>query len=96
MDLLLVIYSEEIDKQMMAILKQTGVAGYTKWELVTGLGSSGAKLNNPIGPGSNKMLLMALEESTSKELLGRLKRIKESLLEKQGLKVIILPIKEVI
>jgi len=94
--LIFVIYSEDIDRQVMVLLKQAGISSYTLWERVLGTGSAGAKLGNEVGPGTNKMLMALVEEGRVKSLLERLTNLKKSFLRRQGLKTIVLPIDEVV
>jgi len=94
--LLFVIYSEDIDRQVMVLLKQAGISSYTNWERVLGTGSAGAKLGNEAGPGTNKMMMALVDSARLKSLLERLSNLKKSFLSRQGLKIIVLPVDEVV
>jgi len=96
MKAVLIIYTSDIDTQIMIALKQAGITNYSKWESIVGVGSSGAKLGTAIGPGTNKMLFLLLAEEKIEELLPRFENLKKSFLEKQGLKIVVLPVEKVI
>ncbi|MEW6410033.1 MAG: PG0541 family transporter-associated protein [Nitrospirota bacterium] len=96
MKMVTIIYDSEIDNQMMVILKRANVEKYTKIEDVRGVGSSGAKLNNPIGPGINSMVIVVVDDNTAESLKKSLSALKKSTIEKSGFKAIITPVEEFI
>lgn len=96
MKLIFVIYTADIDRQILITLKQAGCRNYTQMDKVTGVGDSGAKLGTAIGPGSNKMVMLLLEDGQVKDLCVRLENLKKSFLKKQGLKVVVLPVEQTI
>jgi len=96
MKMFFIIYSTDIDRQILITIKQAGCKNYTKLENIVGVGTSGAKLGTAIGPGTNKIILMLVEDAQVKDLSLRLENLKKSFLKKQGLKVIILPVEQTI
>lgn len=92
MKMVFIIYTADIDRQILIALKQAGCARYTKLDNIMGVGESGAKLGTAIGPGTNKMVMLLMEAEPAKELCGRLANLKKSFLRKQGLKVMVLPV----
>jgi len=62
MKLIFVVYSEDINRQVMLLLKQVGVERFTQWERVLGAGTAGARLGNEVAPGTNKMLMAVIED----------------------------------
>lgn len=96
MKMFFIIYSTDIDRQILITIKQAGCKNYTKLENIVGVGASGAKLGTAIGPGTNKIILMLVEDAQVKDLSLRLENLKKSFLKKQGLKVIILPVEQTI
>lgn len=96
MKMFFIIYSADIDRQILITLKQSGCTNYTQFEKTVGVGDSGAKLGTAIGPGTNKVIMILVEDAQVKELCLRLGNLKKSFLRKQGLKVIVLPVEETI
>jgi len=96
MKLLLIIYSEDIDRQVLIALRQAGAKNFTQWEKVLGVGSSGVRLGTEVGPGTNKMVLTLIKDEDTESLLERLRNLKQSFLRRQGLKVIVLPVSGVV
>lgn len=96
MKMIFVIYTADIDRQILIALKQAGCRNYTQIDRVQGVGDSGAKLGTAIGPGSNKLVMLLLEDAQVKDLCLRLENLKKSFLKKQGLKVIVLPVEQTI
>jgi len=96
MKMFFIIYSTDIDRQILITLKQAGCKNYTQLEKVVGVGESGAKLGTAIGPGTNKAALILVEDSQVEDLCIRLENLKRSFLKKQGLKVIVLPVERTI
>lgn len=92
MKLVFIIYTADIDRQILIALKQAGCGRYTKLDGVLGVGESGSKLGTAIGPGTNKIVMLLLEEPVVRELGARLANLKKSFLKKQGLKVVVLPV----
>lgn len=92
MKLFLIIYSADIDRQILITLKQAGCKNYTQMDKVVGVGESGSKLGTAIGPGTNKIVLMLVEDAQVKDLCAQLRNLKKSFLKKQGLKVIVMPV----
>lgn len=96
MKMFFIIYSTDIDRQILITIKQAGCKNYTKLENIVGVGDSGAKLGTAIGPGTNKIILMLVEDARVDDLCLRLANLKKSFLRKQGLKVIVLPVEQTI
>ncbi|HAT71659.1 MAG TPA: hypothetical protein DCS63_02455 [Elusimicrobia bacterium] len=96
MKMFFIIYSTDIDRQVLITLKQSGCKNYTQFENIVGVGDSGAKLGTAIGPGTNKVVMILVEDAQVKDLCVRLENLKKSFLRKQGLKVIVLPVEQII
>ncbi len=92
MKLVLIVYTADIDRQILIALKQAGCDRYTKLDNLTGVGDSGSKLGTAIGPGTNKMTMLLMEDGRVEDLCVRLENLKRSFLRKQGLKVMVLPV----
>jgi nitrogen regulatory protein PII len=80
----------------MEELEKAGVKAYTKLPRIHGVGThSLPHLDSHIWPGVNNGLFIAVEEEKKDEILNRMKEL-NSTYEKEGLKVFILPLEEVL
>ncbi len=94
--LVLFVYDSGLDHQILHILKNMNITCYTKVLNVRGAGNSGLKFGDSIGPGENNLVFTVIEEKILARLKAQIKVYKKNLLEKQGLKVFILPVEEII
>lgn len=92
--MVLVIYNEAIDLEVMEILGKSGLKNYTKVMGVFGRGeTSGTHLGNDIWPGRNNLLYVACEEKQSKQLISEAKDLRKKL-GREGIKAFILPVED--
>ena len=94
--LVLIVYDSGLDFQILHVLKNLHITAYTKITNVKGAGNSGLKFGDAVGPGENNLVFTIIEEKTLIRLKNQIKVYKKNLLEKQGLKLFILPIEEII
>ena len=95
MKMVMVIYNEALDNEMMEILEVAAVKGYTKVSKSFGRGiSSGIHLGNDIWPGLNNILYVACEEPQVKKILSGVRSLK-SRVGQEGIKAFVLPIDEI-
>jgi len=92
----ILVYDTGIDHQILHILKNLNITAYTKILNVKGAGSSGLKFGDAIGPGENNLIMTMIDDKKVMRLKAQITIFKKNLLEKQGLKVFILPIEDVI
>ncbi len=88
------IFDSGLDQQILQILKNLNIQGYTKIANVKGAGTSGFKFGNSVGPGENNMIITVIEEKQVARLKSQITVFKKNLMEKQGLKLFILPVEE--
>ena len=62
---LTVIYDTAIDESITELIDGLGLAGYTKLFEAHGSGGTGHKLNTPVFPGINNILLLLLPEKAA-------------------------------
>lgn len=92
--MVLVIYNEAIDLEVMEILGKSSLKNYTKVMGVFGRGeTSGTHLGNDIWPGRNNLLYVACEEKQSKQLISEAKDLRKKL-GREGIKAFILPVED--
>lgn len=96
MKLIFLIYNVIIENKVMEELEKAEVKAYTKLPFIHGVGThSLPHLDSHVWPGINQGLFIAIEEEKKDEVLKRMKELK-STYEKEGLKVFVLPLEEVL
>ena len=94
--MVLIIYNEAIDMEVMEMMEKCNLKNYTKVMGVFGRGeTSGTHLGNDIWPGRNNLLYVATPENGAKQLVSAVKELRVKL-GKEGIKAFILPIEEII
>ena len=95
MKLVMICYNEAIDNEVIELLEQAGVKGYTKWTKVQGKGeTSGPHLITAIGPKANNVIAAAVPQEVADAILEKVRGMKTKL-GKEGLKTFMLPIDEI-
>ena len=93
--MVMVVYNEAIDIEVMEALKKCGLKNYTKAVAAYGSGeTSGIHLGDDIWPGRNSILYVACSQEESVSLLARIKELRKSL-GKEGIKAFVLPVEEI-
>lgn len=92
MKLILIAYDEAHDRLVLDLLKDAGVANYTKWQEVQGRGaSSGPHLGTPVWPKRNHALVVAVEDPQVEPILAGVRHLRDTLPLK-GVKAFVLPL----
>lgn len=63
MKMLMIVYNHALDDEMMELLDNNDVSGYTKIENVTGDGASEPHLGTNVWPATNNIVYVAVENS---------------------------------
>lgn len=96
MKMVIVVYNEAVDREVMGVLAGCGLNNYTKIMGVFGRGTtSGTHLGNDIWPGRNNILYVACEEKEAKQLSSCIKELKRKIAN-EGIKAFILPVEDLI
>jgi nitrogen regulatory protein PII len=94
MKMMMIIYNEAVDNEVMETLEGCVMKNYTKVTRVFGRGtSSGTHLGNDIWPGLNNILYVACGEAQVKEMLCGVKNLRNKI-GKEGIKAFVWPIEE--
>jgi nitrogen regulatory protein PII len=94
MKMIMIVYNEALDKEVMGILEGAAVKGYTEIAKAFGRGEkSGTHLGTDIWPGLNNILYVACEETQAQEMLLRVRELRKRL-GHEGVKAFILGIEE--
>jgi len=96
MKLIFLIYNVVIENKVVDELEKAGVKAYTKLPSIHGVGThSVPHLDSLIWPGVNHGLFIGVEEEKKDEILKRMEELK-STYKKEGLKVFVLTLEEVL
>jgi len=94
MKMVMIVYNEAMDMEVMEGLGHCEVKNYTKITGVFGKGAtSGTHLGNDIWPGRNNMLYIACQEAEAKQILSCVKELRKTL-GHEGIKAFVLPLEE--
>ncbi len=95
MKLLIIVYNEALNDEILQILKKHGTNNYTKWTKVYGRGeSSGPHLGTHVWPKANNVMAVVVEDQPAKALMYDL-RLERSCLAHEGIKAFVLPVEDV-
>ena len=63
MEMVMIVYNQAIDEEVLELLEEVGINRYTKWQRVLGKGEdSNARLDTPVWPGANMVLGLVIKE----------------------------------
>jgi len=94
--MVMVIYNEAIDSEVMDVLQRCALKNYTKVLGVFGRGdTSGIHLGDDIWPGRNNIMYVACDEQQAKQILSCVKELRKTL-GKEGVKAFVLPVDEMV
>lgn len=94
MKMIMLVYNEALDNEVMEILENCLMKNYTKLTGVFGCGtSSGTHLGTDIWPGRNNILYVACEEAVGKKIIASVKQIRKSL-GVEGIKAFLMPLED--
>lgn len=86
---LTVIYDAAIDESMMELIDGLNLPGFTKLPEAHGLGGAGRKLDTPIFPGHNNLLLLLLPDEQVSTVTDALYRLQASYRLKPGMTLVL-------
>lgn len=92
--MVMIVYNEAIDLEVMEVLEGCGLKNYTKITGVYGRGhTSGTHLGDDIWPGRNNLLYVACEEKQAKQMFSCVKELRKEL-GKEGIKAFVMPVED--
>ena len=95
MKMVMIVYNEAIDDEVMSALESCRVDVYTKWRKVLGKGiKSEPHLDTNVWPGANNVCMVVADEAKVSALLTQLKKLRKDL-GKEGIKAFVLPVEEI-
>lgn len=87
--LVFIIYDEGIRPDVMEVLEQQGLGHFTVWRNAQGAGETGPRQGNPIWPGLNDVMMVAMAESAVAPLVEALHAVRDRFPIRPGLRFII-------
>lgn len=94
MKLLTIIYDTGIEESMAELLDRLEVRGFTRFSELLGSGGRGPKQNNPIFPGTNNLLLVALPDDDVERVRRAIRRLQSSFRLKPGVTILCQDVEE--
>ncbi len=95
MKMLMIVYNEALDNEIMEILDKSTMINYTKVTKVFGRGaSSGTHQGNDIWPGMNNILYVVCGEVQAKEMVEGINGLRKKV-GHEGVKAFVLPLDEI-
>lgn len=96
MKMLMIIYNEALDMELMEVLENCKIKGYTKVKDTFGKGgTSGTHLGTDIWPGRNNVLYVACSEAEAVNIMSQVKELRTKL-STEGIKAFTWDLKEVV
>jgi len=95
MKMLMIVYNEAMDNEVMEALESCVMKNYTKISKVFGRGaSSGTHLGNDFWPGLNNIIYIVCEEPQIKKMLSAVRKLRKEV-GHEGIKGFVLPVEEI-
>ncbi len=92
MKMVMIIYNEAIDDEVLEALCSCGAECFTKWQRVLGKGqASEPHLDSNVWPGVNNVCMAVTDDKKVPGILNKIKELR-SRLGKEGIKAFVLPV----
>ncbi len=92
MKMIMVIYNEAIDDEVLESLHSCGAEYFTKWQRVLGKGqASEPHLDSNVWPGVNNVCMAVTDDKKVPDILNKIKELR-SRLGQEGIKAFVLPV----
>lgn len=95
MRLLIIVYDSGIEIDLVELTKELDLPGWTKVFGAHGHGATGTKLGDPIWPGTNNVLYVAVPDEQVAPVLAALDELKGSFRTNPGITPFVVPLDEV-
>lgn len=87
--MVMIVYNEAVDTEVMSVLENCAAKNYTKILAVFGSGAaSGTHLGNDIWPGRNNILYVACEEKAADKIIASVNELRKKL-GREGVKAFV-------
>ncbi len=85
--LLTVIYDSGVEERLMELIAAQGLEGWTRFEGAHGYGGTTYKLDSPIWPGTNNVLLLAITPEQATHLADSVRALQATYRRKPGITI---------
>ena len=89
---LMIVCDQELQAELDYLLRSNGIQTYTLFKNVQGMGESGLKQGDSIGPGLNLLYWVVLEAGKLPPFLNELKTLKQKKLKQKGIQIFVIPV----
>jgi hypothetical protein len=97
MEMVMIIYNQVIDEEVMELLEGSGIKTFTKWQRVLGEGDdSSPRLDTPVWPGANMVLGLVIKEKKKLQRLIKGLRELEAQVGDKGLFALRWPVERIV
>jgi hypothetical protein len=83
MTMLLLVFRYSLDEEILRLLKELNVKSFTEAPKVFGMGEAGTAFNSMDWPGSNCMILSAMEDEQATRVVAGLREFRDRLIKQQ-------------
>ncbi|MGD9873740.1 MAG: PG0541 family transporter-associated protein [Kiritimatiellia bacterium] len=95
MKALWITYDIALDNDIVALMDEFNIAGFTRWPRLSGRGpNSGARLDNHVWPGANAAVITVQNDETIARLMVRLQALRNEVGKKTGVWAFTTPVLE--
>jgi nitrogen regulatory protein PII len=95
MKMVMIIYNEAIDEEVLGALQACCIEHFTKWQRVLGKGqASDPHLDTSVWPGVNNVCMTVVEDKKVAPIVAKVKELRTRL-GKEGIKAFVLPVEEI-
>jgi hypothetical protein len=84
MTMLLLVFRHSLDEEILQLLKEMDVKSFTEAPKVFGMGEAGTAFSSMAWPGSNCMILAAMEDEQATRVVARLRDFRDRLSKQQS------------
>lgn len=86
MKALWIIYDIVLDDEMLSLMDEMKIAGFTRWPRISGRGpKSGARLDNYVWPGANSGIMTVQDSAVIARLMSKLQKMRDEVGAKTGI-----------
>src|SRR4030042_1063770 len=93
--MVMIIYNEAIDEEVMESLESCCIEYFTKWQRVLGRGKqSEPHLDTSVWPGANSVCMTVVDDEKTAAITSKVKELRKNL-GKEGIKAFVLPVEDI-
>ena len=86
MKFIFIVYNISIEEDVQALLKGRGVASYTQWPRLVGVGEmAGARLDNGVWPGANSAVVAVVPDEQAAPLMAAVRELRAGEGRREGI-----------